>query len=152
MKKLLRFILLAFIILTPNLIILPFTSINTVHAQEYPEFPDAIDRLWQEFVNELSNGTGMGEKRHLVKIFSNVSDKSYWVYPWYSYIGWTDAALEFTYHGYVGFASLGKSSLFGRSIELAYWREYDLEKVKENGTFLHRNCKRVFSYDISLRD
>ncbi|RLI12683.1 hypothetical protein DRO35_02485 [Candidatus Bathyarchaeota archaeon] len=94
----------------------------------------------------------MSEKRHLVKIFSNVSDKSCWVYLWYSYIGWTDAALEFTYHGYVGFASLGKSSLFGRSIELAYWREYDLEKVKENGTFLHRNCKRVFSYDISLRD
>ena len=40
----------------------PSIFVKHVRAIEYPEFPDAIDKLWQEFVNELSNGTGMGEK------------------------------------------------------------------------------------------
>ena len=34
--------------------------------------------------------------------------------------------------------------LFGRPIELTYWKEYDLEKVKENGTFYTETVKVYF--------
>ena len=125
MKKWFGFILLIFIILTPNFIMPSLTSINAVHAREYPEFHYTRDDLLQEFINELSNGTGMGEKRELL----NVSEEK--------------GMVTYNYHGYVAVAERCKVFVGHQSIQ-----SIDIDSFESGGLF---NWSRlIYSFHIDF--
>jgi len=117
-----RLIIFVLVFLTAASTFFPSILVKYARAIEYPEFPYTAKDLWQEFVNELSNGVGMGEERELL----NVSEE--------------EGVVTYNYHGYVAAASKRHRYVSDQLIHgirvVSYEREELFNSSKEAYSFL----------------